>query len=56
MAKQSVPAWIEKSVLLYEGKSEPEVSYNFSINDSNSIELSYEQLMIIRDMIDKITK
>lgn len=56
MAKQVAPAWIEKCTVLHEGKDEPIIMYNISVNDSQVTELSCEQLSLIRDMIDKITK
>lgn len=56
MAKILEPVWIEKSVVLCEGKKEPIIAYNMSINDKDILEISYEQLVVIRDMIDKITK
>lgn len=56
MAKNLEPIWIEKSVVLCEGKKEPIITYNISINDKDIFGIPYEQLVVIRDMIDKITK
>lgn len=54
--RQIAPAWIEKSIVLEEGTDKPRVGYNLSINDKDITDISYEQLVTVRDMIDKITK
>lgn len=56
MGKIKENAYIEQSVVYHEGRPEPVIYYNVFSDGEQLCEISYERLVVIRDLIDIVIK